>query len=423
MKKSDLKVIVGGADPKYDIEPKKFIGAFVTDSRLMGVLVVYIHWETAIAGNREGGGENFHQFFYIETTEIGLDSYRSLCGDDPDAMLEIEQGMLGGLGSGKVDITEKEAVMLVQKYSELNEKSGNKLSKELPEFRFILNREIEATQREWDNLLSKTCLLPETTNQLINYFLMRYFAHDEEAVNLLAPKIVIREAAPKSDIKRAPIQFQDDDYDDYDLFGDTLCLNKIEERIDAEKGLSYLCESLIETDEGYRIIISEVSVSGGIVTAFDTISDFPISSIETAMKLERQEFITVYEILIDYEVVRDFLNACMPAAMKRDTEFGCLYLMFNENNNHLKRAVYRLNDDIKGMIYVTEEGQMILAAYSLTQIHRLEREVQTLPFGRKLLALAKYEFKEDMFYDFVQNDSGNFIRYIEEVCEFDPEDE
>jgi hypothetical protein len=89
----------------------------------------------------------------------------------------------------------------------------------------------------------------------------------------------------------------------------------------------------------------------------------------------------------------------------------------------LKKPVYRLNDDIKGMIYVTDEGQLILAAYSLSQIHRLERGIQSLPFGRKLLALAKYEFKEDMFYDFVSNGTGDFVSYVEEVCEFEPEED
>jgi hypothetical protein len=126
---------------------------------------------------------------------------------------------------------------------------------------------------------------------------------------------------------------------------------------------------------------------------------------------------------MDHNVVCEFLDAGLPSAMKNTTDFGKLYLTFNENNNHLKKAVYRLNDDIKGMIYVTDEGQLILASYSLAQIHRLERGVRSLPFGRKLLALAKYEFKEDMFYDFVRNETGDFISYVEEVCEFDPEED
>lgn len=399
-----MKVIVGGGDPKDSRAPKRFVSAYVTNSRLMGVLVVSIHWESILSGNRDGGGESFRQFFYIEVSEIGLDTYKSLCGDEAAPLLEIEQEMAGGLGSGKVDITEKEAVMLIQKYAELNEKYGEELPEEIREFRFILDREITATENEWRELFRKTCVSPETPNQLINYFLMRYFARDAEAIEFLAPGVVKN-------------KFDDDG--EYD----TLCLNKIEERIDKENGLSYLCESLIETEREHQIVVSEIRVSGDAVTSFEIISRFPISNAETAMKLERPEFITVYEILMDHTVVREFLDAGLPAAMKRDTDFGKLYLTFNENNNHLKKSVYRLNDDIKGMIYVTDEGQMILAAYSLAQIHRLERGVQSLPFGRKLLALAKYEFKEDMFYDFVRNETGDFVSYVEEVCEFDPDDE
>ncbi|MDR1067895.1 MAG: hypothetical protein LBL36_01435 [Clostridiales Family XIII bacterium] len=421
MKKSDLKVIVGGADPRDSRAPKKFVSAFVTNSRLMGVIVVYIHWESVVSGNREIGRESFHQFFYIETTEFGLDSYRSICGDDAAAILEVEQAMTGGLGSGKVDITEKEAVMLVQKYAELNESSGEEMPEEIPEFRFILEREIGATGSEWAELFRKTCLIPETMNQLINYFLMRYFAHDAEAVELLAPGVALPETPDGDAAGRKPKAQVNIEYDEW--FYDTLCLNKIEERFTETGGLSYICESLVETETDHRIIVSEITAKSGAIASFDIISDFPISNIETAMKLERPEFITVYEILIDHNVVREFLDASMPTAMKRDTDYGRLYLTFNENNNHLKKAVYRLNDDIRGMIYITEEGQLILAAYSLALIHRLERDMQSLPFGRKLLALAKYEFKEDMFYDFVRNETGDFIHYIEEICEFDPEED
>jgi hypothetical protein len=88
----------------------------------------------------------------------------------------------------------------------------------------------------------------------------------------------------------------------------------------------------------------------------------------------------------------------------------------------MKRSVYRLNDDVKGMIYVTDDAQLILAAYSLPLIHRLERESQSWPFCRQLLPVAKYEFKEDIFYDFVRADIGDFIHYVNDICDFDPED-
>jgi hypothetical protein len=37
------------------------------------------------------------------------------------------------------------------------------------------------------------------------------------------------------------------------------------------------------------------------------------------------------------------------------------------------------------------------------------------------LPIAKYEFKEDIFYDFVRADTGDFVHYVNDICDFDPE--
>jgi hypothetical protein len=141
------------------------------------------------------------------------------------------------------------------------------------------------------------------------------------------------------------------------------------------------------------------------------------------MKMERSEFITVFEILGEADSIIKYLDRKFAGALQRETDEGKLYLIFKDNNDHLKEPVYRLNDDVKGMVYLTMEGQLILAAYSLTLIHRLEKEIQYMSFGKRLLPIAKYEFKEAVFYDFVQCDTGDFIHFIEDICEYDPEDD
>jgi hypothetical protein len=233
---------------------------------------------------------------------------------------------------------------------------------------------------------------------------MRHFAADDIAAGYLT--------APGADADiRAPWPSSD-----------ALCLNKSRVHRSEDGGQSYICESLIERGSSHRIIVSEIAVSGNKVSAFGIINDFAISGVETAMKLERPEFITVYEIFTDPEKAMEHLDSRYLAAMQRDTDAGRLYLRFNENNDHMQRPVFRMNDDVKGMIYVTDEAQLVLAAYSLPLIHRLEREAQGWPFCRQLLPVAKYEFKEDIFYDFVRADTGDFVRYVNEVCDFDPED-
>jgi hypothetical protein len=416
MERSDLKVIIGGASGTSSAVDREFISAYATNSRLMGVFVVHIHWEqkihpgmgidkTLIGVSGLGDTVDLHQFFYMETIEIGIESYKSVWGEAAIRLMETEQSMTGGLGSKKIDLSEREARLLVRKCAEYNEKFGERLPEGESESSFLLSEPLDDPDDiEWDALFAKVCVSPENEYELIKYFLMRYFAADEDAVRYLTARSY---TAGFPDPWREP---------------DTLCLNKTRTHRDENGDQSYICESLIENGPGHRILVSEIGVFGGKVAAFRIINSFAISGAETAMKLERPEFITVYKIFTDPEKAMEHLDARYLAAMQRDTDAGRLYLRFNDNNDHMRRPVFRLNDDVKGMIYVTDEAQLVLAAYSLPLIHRLEREAQGWPFCRQLLPVAKYEFKEDIFYDFVRAETGDFIHYVNDVCDFDPED-
>jgi hypothetical protein len=381
---------------------RRFVSAYVTDSRLMGVFVVYVRWEINAADAREDWTD-LHQFFYIETTEIGIEAYRGIRGDDGVAVLEAEQSMAGGLGAEKVDLTEREACLLLQNYAAYNKRFRESLPEGRDEYGFILDEEIEASEDEQRALFAKTCKALENDNELVNYFLMRYFSGDADAVRYLAD-CEMPEAMPSA--KK----------------GDMLCMNKVRRHSDVDGTGSMVCESLIESGTDHRIIVSEIRVEAGKIKSVGVISDFAISGAETAMKLERPEFITVYEIFTDPESVMEYIDDHYLSAMQRDTDAGRLYLRFNENNGHVKKPLYRLNDDVSGMIFVSDEAQLVFAAYSLSQIHRLEREAQSWPFSRQLLPVAKYEFKEDVFYDFINSEVSDFVHFVEYICDFDPED-
>ena len=403
MNRAELKVIVGGADPYRRSKKRKYISGFVTNSRLMGVLVIYLQWELPPVGNTAQDSARFHQFFYIETTEAGIESYRSLYGNDAMAIMEMEQAMLGGLGAEKVEITKKEASILLRGYSQINKRFDAGLPGRTEEYESLLSGPVNAVPEEDAQLFGKTCLPIENNIQLINYFLIRYFAGDMPAVNFLTKPNM---ALPLSTTG----------------LSDTLCMNRIQLRQEGSE-TSYICESLVESDSGHRIVQSEMRADDMKVSSFEIIGGFQITAIEAAMKLERPEFIIVYGTLMDAERIIDALDEKYPAAMKRDTDEGKLYINFKENNDHVKGKVYRLNDDIRGMIYVTNENQLILSAWSISLINKLEREIRALPFGKLLRPIAKYEFKEDVFYDFIRSDCEDFIRFIEYLYDIDPEND
>jgi len=387
--KRNFTVIKGGAAAAPDLEHRRFLSGFITDTRLMGVVGLYIKWEAGAGENKQ----EFHQFFYFDAEEYGLETYKSLTGSDEESLTAIEQALIGGLGGSKVSIGEREAAYLVQKYYAMNEALSIKLPDGKNEFGFLLEPKVELTEEEHRILVDKACTPIVSEYQLINYFLMRAFAKDFEAAAYLS--------APgcKAD------ELSDGEPAD-------LCKNAIDEFVD-ENGCSYLCESLIEYNNKYKLVVSEIRLSKGKVAHVKKRSAFFVTPAEAAMMLNHVEFVTVYEILTELDVFMTRFNGFSSSSMQTVHENGRLYLEFNKNNDHVNRRVFRLNEDIHGLYYVTDYGQLIVAAYSLGDIHDLERALVKSSVTACIIPTAKYEFKEPVLYEFIQSDFDDFGDFLD----------
>jgi hypothetical protein len=400
--RSNLRVIVGGAGPEASGagRRKNLVRAYVTDTRLMGVLVLYMQWKTPVENYiLTEKNETLHQFFYIETTEAGIESYRSLTFDDEEMLEDMEQIMLGGLGGMRVPLTENEALYLLNMYADLNKRYGNPLPDNTEEYAFVLNGKPTLTEAEEDRLFKMTCGGVETVNQLVNYFLMRYFACDFDPIDRLSTTEI-----PKDLVKNNGSA--------------VLCLNTIE-KIEEDGQGSYLCESVLEDDRGYRIVVSELVIEGMKVSSMSIISEFSISSPEAAMKLSRPEFVTVFDLDGDVDATTIYLDLKYRGSLQNETQGGKLYVKFAADNSHVNSRVYRLNDDVEEILYITSEGQLIIGAYSLSRIQKTELKIYRTRLGKFLTEIGKFEFKEPILYDYTLGEGGDFLSYIKEIMNYE----
>ncbi|MCL1895298.1 MAG: hypothetical protein FWG03_01990 [Clostridiales bacterium] len=402
-------MIRGGA-LSQPLPDEKFIDAYATNTRLMGVLVIYIKWQLSGAAAGKKQKRTLHQYFYIETTEEGIESYWGIYGDEEEELRVAEQTMLGGLGAGRVLLSMNEAVFLVQRYAEMTKGFGKALPDERGQYDFVLRREAALKPEREEALFRRLCGEIGSVNQLVNYFLMRYFAKDFMPVDMLSEEAIDHELL--STVGPA-----------------TLCRNEItppEDPSSLDEG-AYICESVVEEDRGHRIILSEIRVRQKqgrfVVTSFEIASMFAITPVEAAMKLARPEFVTVYEIAGSVDHVLFELDERYTGALQNLTEGGKLYIVFNEDNKHMNHGVYMLNDDVKEILYVTVEDQLIIGCYSLSGIKRLENRVLISRIAGQLIEIAKFEFKEPILYDYTMSFGGDFIRYVEEVMGFEDGDQ
>ena len=397
MANRNFTLIKGGLSYPYESDKRTFISAFVTDTRLMGVVGLYIHWEV------ESGSfvSDFHQFFYFDAEEYGFETYRSISGNDMSEISYIEHALMGGLGGQKIDLTQKEAAFLIQTYANMNRRLSTPLPDGQKEYDFLFEPEIELTEEERRDLFEKQCTPITSTYQAINYFLMRCFGKDYAAAEFLSES-----------------NFPLDIY--ADIPPATLCKNTID-HFESESGHSYLCESLIEHDASYMLIVSEITMSkqgaAKKIESFEKRTTMQVSAIEAAMMLSRPEFVTVYEILSSPEEFDAGLAELTASALLTMHGGGRLFLSFNKNNDHVNKRIFRLNEDVFGLYYITDFGQMIIAAYSIKGIHAMEKELRKSALSQSLLPVSKYEFKEPVLYEFIQSDFEDFEEFLDFIKE------
>jgi hypothetical protein len=404
LKKSELKVIRGGA-LSVSRKRRKFIEAFCTDTRLMGVLVIYIHWTVEEPRIMRGREVSLHQFFYIETSEGGIETYNGLYGDDPATIEEMETMMLRGLGAKKVPISMSEAMFLIKRFAQLSEEGGFAMPGADEEYGFILDSDTTLTAERERALHNKICGgKPDDPYAIINYFIMRYFANDWYPVRMMANVEIPTDLAP-------------------DGFGPgVLCLNNILKQADSGEGAdgNYVAEAVVEGDRSYLIAICEIKLVDGQVASFEILSTIAITDAEAAMKLARPEYVTVYEIAGHAQGVEDWLDREYAMALQSETDGGKLYVKFNEDNEHIKKEVYRLNDDVDEILYVTVEDQLIVGSYSLDGIRESEHKFAVrAPIAKQLIEVGRFEIREPVLYDYTLSYGEDFMTYIEDFLGYD----
>ena len=94
-------------------------------------------------------------------------------------------------------------------------------------------------------------------------------------------------------------------------------------------------------------------------------------------------------------------------------ESGKLFMAFKQNNDHVSSRVFRLSNDVKGVYFLTDYGQLIIAAYNLSDIRYLENRLKVSMLAPFLIATAKYEFHEPVLFEFIQSEFTDFEEFLD----------
>lgn len=384
-----MTLLKGGAgDRETRHTGSGFLSAEATNTRLMGTFGVHVR--------RRIGDTTLEQLYYIEAEEYGLeDYYESADGGDP-AFEARKQAMFGALGGEWVRISEKQADYIISYYVNFNYRHGLDQPEGLATTAEMPGSIPEITEEEQKALMDKICIRPASDIELINYFLMRVAGCDGRGVSYLSsgpdPVGPIRPAVPA-----------------------TLLRNKVE-----KTGLNeYRCESLIEEDDVYTAYVTLIHTTSGRIEGSELISRQDISSWEASMILRRDEYV----IYSSYKGGRPLLDAIMhatfPAATSTEYRGGILYIIYNRNNEHVAREIYRLDDDTRAMIYMLDSGDLIVSGSDPAVIDHIYRiilaGIASQNLSSTIDAIGRYRFPDPLLGKLIESGADDFKAFLNEL--------
>jgi hypothetical protein len=413
--KHKFTVIRGGIKIPEAGNGHTFISGYATNTRLMGVIALELTWDIL----RNSRIEKFHQLFYLDCEEYGIESYTEAFGDTSLEILQERERLYGALGGNTVPVSEKEARFLIQTHSLINTKYNQPLPEGFDRCSFLMKPEQTLTLEEYTSMYERLCGDKYLPYYVINYFMMRCVSGDACGAAWLLDSFASR-------INKTVSPSYIPDMSDCELFMDskpaTLCRNSILLE-DGSDDNSYFCESLIEFKNHYHVITSVIKLNADSTRVLyaEKKSDFQVTAVEAAMLVKRSEFITVYEIPDDDEAFWDAFSMFVSSYTETVYENGKLYIDFNDTNEHAGEPVYLINNDIHAMYYMTDYGQLLVMGYSYEAVCAAEFRMflALMPFPPSM----KYEFKEPVLYEFIRSGFTDFEEFIEYIGgQIDPEE-
>jgi hypothetical protein len=152
------------------------------------------------------------------------------------------------------------------------------------------------------------------------------------------------------------------------------------------------------------------------VVKYEKISTFKVTTAEASMMTSRGEFVTVCDLVEDAPEFNRSSTRLTPKSMVSNYDNGKLFMIFHPDNDHVKKQTYLLNDDVKGIYYLVDDSQLILASYSLDGIRALEADLASSRMSSYVVPVSKYEFKEPVLFEFMNSPFDDFEDFVQTIA-------
>ena len=372
----------------------RFMEAWATDTRLMGVLVLFVHWRV-----KQTGAE-LRQFFYFDVSEYGLDRFEWIENGDQAELEMMENSFIGGLGAEKVPVSEAEAVHLVNKFIDHNAVSGLPLPPGAEAFYFITGREAALSEKEETELFDKLCADTSEPEAATNYFLMRCCEKDEEAIRFL------QAAGSSADGIKT--------FSKYPQL--TFYRNDIERNGEETVSRSIVGDDMGRYTEIYTKLVFKSENKGAKDRLFaescEIVHTMEISDQEAYMNLRHNEYITVFDYSGSITTFERGATELMKRAMPVEEDGGLVFMIYRTDNSHVTKECYHIYDDLLATYYLTRSGELICATNSVRDSMRVEFDIATSGISSFLTPKGNFQFESPVMNFMIHGDFDSFEEFL-----------
>lgn len=365
-----------------------FISATATNTRLMGVVGVVVHW-------MDEAERKVVQIFHLDYEVYGIDGFYHLIEPKAKELDELILAVTGGLGGVFVDIDFRALVYLLKSAYQVDENSIEEHVDFDAYIETFLSWKSDLTETEIEALMY--ALTPQITceEHAINYLMMRLVGNDLKASMAIwesfNPKMHLTQPeGPRTLIKNTSTLLGSDGEDN-----------------------SYKVEALVDFEHKYKLLIYKVVVNKITfkVKSLEPVEALTIGSIEASFNLNKPEYILVSHIKDSFFERRFSENN--PEMMKQTYEQGQLFIEFNKDNNHVAQNPYYLNGDIYALYFFSKSDQLLIGSFSHENIEEVDTMlIENLAYEESLQFICELKTDDPILYAYITSHFETIFDYL-----------
>jgi len=348
----------------------KYIKAYASQTRLMGVIGVRVHFEDLIL------------FFHLDYEEYGFDRFQAYKGQDPQAIQVITQSFMGGLGGPLVEINLTQASSLIYEAVAKGTEFFNDVPLEFFEYEHLLVEACPPTDEALYRLVSGPMI---NDFEAIHYFMMRTTGCDFK----VRDQVLAHEDLNFSVCDEPAM----------------LLKNTIEQTSPNR----FTCQSIIDYYSAYKLLVTELELRDRKIQATSLLDSMQLSAKEAGLHLSKREYILVCHCPDRDKFVREY-EILHPGYMLNEHVGGDLYTLFESNNHHVRQKTFYLNEDVKVIAYMTQGQQVVFACFKEKNLACVKEEIKN--HYKYLDIVVELEATNPIVYRFANSGSQDFLEFI-----------